>query len=128
MNFTSTFCLLILPFQTPVICCAGAENEMKMKKIKIEKIRVGIGDVFPLGISEHKRRQEYYILHEHVKAYLHGNLYLTSLMAKHHDIIAILKTNQDTFHPVVAFDPGRDRLLELDFTEANTELISPVLE
>ena len=40
----------------------------------------------------------------------------------------LLKENADIFHPVVSFLPGKDKLLLLDFTSANFELTSTVLE
>lgn len=35
--------------------------------------------------------------------------------------------HQETFHPVVRFDPATDKLLEMDFTEKNTALNSEIL-
>jgi murein DD-endopeptidase MepM/ murein hydrolase activator NlpD len=35
----------------------------------------------------------------------------------------VLKRHQPGFHPVVPFDPARDRLCPLDFTENNTQLL-----
>ncbi|HEX2532332.1 MAG TPA: peptidoglycan DD-metalloendopeptidase family protein, partial [Chitinophagaceae bacterium] len=40
----------------------------------------------------------------------------------------LLKRSMSGFHPVVPFDPAQDRLLRLDFTEANTELHPSLLE
>jgi len=33
-----------------------------------------------------------------------------------------LKKNRGDFHPVVDFDPAKDKLFHFDFTERNTEL------
>ena len=37
-------------------------------------------------------------------------------------LVNILERNQHLFHPVVPFDPASDRLLAMDFSEANTGL------
>ena len=42
-------------------------------------------------------------------------------------VIRMLKKHKDEFHPVVPFDPARDRLLLLDFTNSNKELNDEVL-
>lgn len=39
----------------------------------------------------------------------------------------LLRKSQRTFHPVVPFDPEKDKLLLMDFTERNTALTAPVL-
>lgn len=41
-------------------------------------------------------------------------------------VIGILLQNQGLYHPVVNFDPSKDKLLELDLTESNTELTEDV--
>src|SRR5436190_698463 len=43
------------------------------------------------------------------------------------DIITLLKNNQQNFHSVVPFDPVKDKLLNLDFTESNHELTDDIL-
>ncbi|MEP7377552.1 MAG: peptidoglycan DD-metalloendopeptidase family protein [Chitinophagaceae bacterium] len=43
-------------------------------------------------------------------------------------LVLLLSENADFFHPVVPFLPGKDKLLPLDFTAANQELTSAVLE
>lgn len=48
-------------------------------------------------------------------------------MADNKDFIAITRKYQDSFHPVVPFDPKSDKLLQLDFTERNTELTAEIL-
>jgi murein DD-endopeptidase MepM/ murein hydrolase activator NlpD len=40
----------------------------------------------------------------------------------------IFTRNQGSFVPVVTFDPKKDRLLKLDFTDRNTELTPDILE
>lgn len=40
----------------------------------------------------------------------------------------LLRENADLFHRVVPFSPGKGRLLALDFTAANYELTTPVLQ
>jgi peptidoglycan LD-endopeptidase LytH len=40
----------------------------------------------------------------------------------------LLRENADLFHPVVPFLPGKDMLLGLDFTAANHELTSDILQ
>ena len=40
----------------------------------------------------------------------------------------LLRENADLFHPVVPFLPGKDKLLALDFTAANHELTSTILQ
>jgi len=44
------------------------------------------------------------------------------------DLISVLKRHTGSFHPVVPFEPGKDRLLPLDFTTANTELTDEILK
>jgi len=46
---------------------------------------------------------------------------------KSEEIIAILKNNQHEFHPVVPFDPAKDKLLSLDFTTNNNKLTGDIL-
>ena len=46
---------------------------------------------------------------------------------KSEEIIAIFKNNQPEFHPVVPFDPAKDKLLSFDFTANNYELTSDIL-
>ena len=43
-------------------------------------------------------------------------------------LIPILEKNKPSFHPVVPFDAAKDRLLKLDFTEANKSLTKEVIE
>jgi murein DD-endopeptidase MepM/ murein hydrolase activator NlpD len=43
-------------------------------------------------------------------------------------LISLLKANASLFSPVVPFSPGKDKLLVLDFTAANTELTETVLQ
>ena len=40
----------------------------------------------------------------------------------------IIRRNQHGFHRVVDFDPGKDKLLPMDFTEKNTALSSNILD
>jgi murein DD-endopeptidase MepM/ murein hydrolase activator NlpD len=42
-------------------------------------------------------------------------------------LISILETSQQAFGPVVSFDPVKNKLLLLDFTNANHELTEPIL-
>jgi murein DD-endopeptidase MepM/ murein hydrolase activator NlpD len=42
-------------------------------------------------------------------------------------IIEILKKNQYAFHPVVPFEPVRDKLISLDFTSGNNEITDDIL-
>ncbi|HMH23349.1 MAG TPA: peptidoglycan DD-metalloendopeptidase family protein [Puia sp.] len=39
-------------------------------------------------------------------------------------LISVLKKHQGSFHPVVPFDPGKDKLWPFDFTAGNKELTS----
>ena len=48
-------------------------------------------------------------------------------MTRFKEISHILEENQFSFHPVVPFEPLRDRLLRLEFTEDNQELTSDIL-
>jgi murein DD-endopeptidase MepM/ murein hydrolase activator NlpD len=43
-------------------------------------------------------------------------------------LIPLLKANAGLFSPVVPFLPGKDRLLQLDFTSANEELTQVILQ
>lgn len=43
------------------------------------------------------------------------------------EIISILKKSEQEFHPVVPFDPPKDKLLSLDFTANNNELADDIL-
>ena len=43
-------------------------------------------------------------------------------------LIRLLKANAGLFSPVVPFLPGKDRLLQLDFTSANEELTQAILQ
>lgn len=43
-------------------------------------------------------------------------------------ITGIIKKHQDAFQPVVPFDPVKDKLLKLDFTESNTTLSDTILQ
>jgi peptidoglycan LD-endopeptidase LytH len=43
-------------------------------------------------------------------------------------LAVLLRENADLFHPVVPFLPGKDKLLALDFTAANHELTSTILQ
>jgi len=42
--------------------------------------------------------------------------------------IQVLSRYAQNFHPVVPFTPGKDRLLQMDFTEANKSLTAAVFE
>ena len=42
--------------------------------------------------------------------------------------VDILKKHQQEFHTVVPFDPAKDKLFKLDFTEKNTELTTEIIE
>ncbi len=42
-------------------------------------------------------------------------------------LTTLLTKNKQQFHPVVLFDPSKDRLLSLDFTSLNTELTNDIL-
>jgi peptidoglycan LD-endopeptidase LytH len=48
-------------------------------------------------------------------------------MSVHDDFVAIAGKYMGDFHPVVPFDPPTDKLVQLDFTERNTELTSELL-
>lgn len=43
-------------------------------------------------------------------------------------LINILEKNKQQYYPVVPFDPEKDRLLQMDFTEANKHLMQDVIE
>ena len=43
-------------------------------------------------------------------------------------LINILEKNRQLFYPVVPFEPGNDRLLQMDFTDANKDLTKSVIE
>ena len=43
-------------------------------------------------------------------------------------MLQILQKHSSTFHPVVSFDPLKDKLLLLDFTENNKELFPAILD
>ena len=43
-------------------------------------------------------------------------------------IIPVLHRYNHDFHPVVPFDPVKDKLISLDFTESNPELTDEVLD
>jgi murein DD-endopeptidase MepM/ murein hydrolase activator NlpD len=43
-------------------------------------------------------------------------------------LISILEKNKHNLHPVVPFQPGKDRLLKMDFTEVNKDLTKEVIE
>ena len=43
-------------------------------------------------------------------------------------LISILEKNKYSFHPVVSFDAATDRLLQMDFTDANKALTKEVIE
>ena len=45
-----------------------------------------------------------------------------------HELISLLKTNQAVFETVVPFDPGRNKLLLMDFTDNNKELTDEILD
>lgn len=49
-------------------------------------------------------------------------------MTKLEQFNAIISKHQHIFHPVVEFDPLKDELVTLDFTENNTELTEELLE
>jgi murein DD-endopeptidase MepM/ murein hydrolase activator NlpD len=40
----------------------------------------------------------------------------------------ILSSHQQAFHPIVSFDPAKDKLLAMDFTAANNDLTSDIIE
>jgi peptidoglycan LD-endopeptidase LytH len=42
-------------------------------------------------------------------------------------LIDILKRNQPSFHPIVSFEPSKNKLLALDFTSSNKELTETIL-
>ncbi|HEX6916397.1 MAG TPA: peptidoglycan DD-metalloendopeptidase family protein [Chitinophagaceae bacterium] len=44
------------------------------------------------------------------------------------DIIHVLKKNQSSFYPVVPFDAGKDKLVLMDFTSANTTLTAEIFD
>jgi peptidoglycan LD-endopeptidase LytH len=46
---------------------------------------------------------------------------------KSDEIITLLRKHQKDFYPVVPFDEGKDRLLQVDFTENNHELTDDIL-
>jgi peptidoglycan LD-endopeptidase LytH len=43
-------------------------------------------------------------------------------------VTAALKKNQEDFHTIVPFNPRKDRLLKLDFTEANKDLTQGIID
>ena len=43
------------------------------------------------------------------------------------EIISILKKNEKEIHPVIPFDPEKDKLLQFDFTESNNEIANDIL-
>ena len=43
-------------------------------------------------------------------------------------LVNILEKNKQQYYPVVPFEPGIDRLLKMDFTEANQDLTKEVIE
>lgn len=43
-------------------------------------------------------------------------------------LVYSLKKYQNTYHPVVSFDPKKDKLLQLDFTAANKEINNEIVE
>src|SRR5689334_13402865 len=43
-------------------------------------------------------------------------------------LIPILEAAKDSFHPVVSFDPAKDKLLQMDFTSANKEITNDILD
>src|SRR4030095_2692510 len=45
---------------------------------------------------------------------------------KSQPVINVLRRNFRLFHPVVPFDPGREKLIGLDFTESNHELTEEI--
>src|SRR5688572_27775734 len=55
-------------------------------------------------------------------------LSLPEIAMQAQSLISLLKTNASLFSPVVPFVPGKDKLLVLDFTAANTELTETVLQ
>src|SRR5688572_23730923 len=46
---------------------------------------------------------------------------------KRDELITWLKKDQNTFHPVVPFDPVKDTLLSIDFTENNKQLTEEII-
>ena len=52
-----------------------------------------------------------------------GHIYMSNT----EQLISILKKHQSTFHPVVPFDPSKEKLLLLDFTESNREISADIL-
>ena len=49
-------------------------------------------------------------------------------MKKDEQLISILKEHQSEFHPVVSFDPQKEKLFALDFTEKNKEIFPDILK
>lgn len=47
---------------------------------------------------------------------------------KSNSVLAVLKKNQQLFHPVVSLDVTKDKLLPLDLTAHNTELTNEILQ
>jgi len=43
-------------------------------------------------------------------------------------LINILEKNRHLYYPVVPFEPGKDKLLKMDFTEANKDLTKTIIE
>jgi len=44
------------------------------------------------------------------------------------DIIHVLKKNQFSFYPVVPFQPGKDKLVQMDFTSTNSTLTTEIFD
>jgi peptidoglycan LD-endopeptidase LytH len=44
-----------------------------------------------------------------------------------HDLISLLRENRTSFSPVLPFDPAKEKLVALDFTESNRQLTDEVL-
>ncbi len=49
-------------------------------------------------------------------------------MTRQEQFISIIKKHQHSFHSIVSFDPKKDKLLALDFTENNQDLTAEIIE
>lgn len=43
-------------------------------------------------------------------------------------LVLLLQAHQQSFHPVVPFEPGKDQLVAMDFSDANSALTNEVIE
>src|SRR5688500_5876374 len=48
------------------------------------------------------------------------------VLMKREELISWLKKDQHTFHPVIPFDPVKDTLCPMDFTENNKQLTDEI--